>query len=91
MCIYISILVIISVKKRKAYKGAQPKMPVALPSKQLFIRPIDNETKYFTFTYLKIVLFILLEPLMFVISSKFLANFAMSIFPKIITPKKLKV
>lgn len=33
------------VKKRKAYKGAQPKMPVALPSKQLFIRPIDNDTK----------------------------------------------
>ena len=40
-----------SVKKRKAYKGAQLKMPVALPSKQLFIRPIDNETKYFIFKF----------------------------------------
>ena len=34
-----------SVKKRKAYKGAQPQKPVALPSKQLFIRPIDTDTK----------------------------------------------
>jgi len=33
------------VKKRKAYKGAQPKKPVALPSKQLFIRPIDADCK----------------------------------------------
>ena len=33
------------VKKRKSYKGAQPKQPVALPSKQLFIRPVDKDTK----------------------------------------------